>query len=201
MALRAEELRASGRKVTSCNIGNPQQLKQKPITFFRQVLALVDYPDLMASPILPEDAKARASGLLDEIVSTGSYSHSQGILSIRKHVAEFIERRDGFPANPNHIFLTGGYARACLLTPAFSASPGVQSVLGAIISSSKVGIMIPIPQYPLYSATMSLNNGVTVPYYLAEDQHWSMDVSELSRSLKKVSSLSLLILLPLRGNL
>lgn len=48
IAIRAEELREEcateeGRKklgfneVISCNIGNPQQLEQKPITFFRQV--------------------------------------------------------------------------------------------------------------------------------------------------------------------
>jgi alanine transaminase len=48
IALRAEELREEcstdeGKKklgfneVISCNIGNPQQLGQKPITFFRQV--------------------------------------------------------------------------------------------------------------------------------------------------------------------
>ena len=48
IAIRAEELREQctsedGRKklgfdkVISCNIGNPQQLDQKPITFFRQV--------------------------------------------------------------------------------------------------------------------------------------------------------------------
>ena len=47
IAIRAEQLRhqlASGTAkglafdaITSCNIGNPQQLGQKPITFFRQV--------------------------------------------------------------------------------------------------------------------------------------------------------------------
>lgn len=48
IAIRAEELRkecatSQGSKklgfdkVISCNIGNPQQLEQKPITFFRQV--------------------------------------------------------------------------------------------------------------------------------------------------------------------
>jgi aspartate/methionine/tyrosine aminotransferase len=53
--------------------------------------------------------------------------------------------------------------------------------------------MIPIPQYPLYSAALSLCNGVQVPYYLEEDKHWSMDVAELERSLKKVSHNSKLI--------
>ena len=34
------------KKIVMCNIGNPQQLGQKPITFFRQVLALCDYPQV-----------------------------------------------------------------------------------------------------------------------------------------------------------
>jgi alanine transaminase len=31
-------------QVIYCNIGNPQQLGQVPVTFFRQVLAICDYP-------------------------------------------------------------------------------------------------------------------------------------------------------------
>lgn len=45
LAIRAEEIKkdlAEGKeypfsRVVNCNIGNPQQLNQKPITFFRQV--------------------------------------------------------------------------------------------------------------------------------------------------------------------
>ena len=33
-----------------CNIGNPQQLGQLPVTFFRQVLALCDYPPVRMPP-------------------------------------------------------------------------------------------------------------------------------------------------------
>ncbi len=29
-----------------CNIGNPQALGQKPVTFYRQVLAICDYPQV-----------------------------------------------------------------------------------------------------------------------------------------------------------
>lgn len=63
-------------------------------------------------------------------------------------MAKFLEERDQFPANPDHIFLTAG------------ASPGVQNVLSTIISGPDVGIMIPIPQYPLYSASVALYNGL-----------------------------------------
>lgn len=37
--------------------------------------------------------------------------------------------------------------------------------------------MIPIPQYPLYTALISLFNGTAVPYYLNESKGWSLEVS------------------------
>ncbi|RKP13802.1 pyridoxal phosphate-dependent transferase [Piptocephalis cylindrospora] len=169
--------------VVACNIGNPQQLNQKPITFFRQVAALTEYPDLLApenrpttSKLFPEDAITRAETLLRDMgaPSIGAYTHSQGILSIRRTVADFIRRRDGdaFPTpDPNNIFLTTG------------ASSGVQTVLGFLIGHPDVGVMIPIPQYPLYSATLSLYGGKGVPYFLNEKEDWGMSVVELTESI------------------
>lgn len=102
IAVRSEELRqhlaaspAHGLPfdaVVSANIGNPQQLDQKPITFFRQVLSMLEYPALLDSDgIFPADAKARARALLADVGSVGAYSQSQGVLPIRKSVARFIE--------------------------------------------------------------------------------------------------------------
>lgn len=39
-------------------------------------------------------------------------------------------------------------------------------ILNSIITGPNDGIMIPIPQYPLYSASISLNGGHACPYYL-----------------------------------
>ena len=56
-----------------CNIGNPQQLKQQPITFFRQVAALVDCPSLLngdkdaLQKLFPNDAIERAELLVKEV--------------------------------------------------------------------------------------------------------------------------------------
>lgn len=36
-------------ELVMCNIGNPQALGQKPITFYRQVLAICDYPQVWVS--------------------------------------------------------------------------------------------------------------------------------------------------------
>ncbi len=41
---RAAELEKQGRAIIPCHIGNPQALGQTPITYLRQVLALVEEP-------------------------------------------------------------------------------------------------------------------------------------------------------------
>eukprot|EP00761_Pharyngomonas_kirbyi_P010253 gb/GECH01010272.1/.p1 GENE.gb/GECH01010272.1/~~gb/GECH01010272.1/.p1 ORF type:complete len:488 (+),score=158.35 gb/GECH01010272.1/:1-1464(+) len=158
-----------------CNIGNPQALRQRPITFFREVLSLVVAPHLLNKEgvlsEVKEDVIERARTILDSIPgNSGAYSHSMGLESVRKNVARFIETRDQQPANPNHIFLTDG------------ASPGIQSTLNAMIRSKNDGILIPRPQYPLYSASISLLGGSGIPYYLNEEKGWALDVKELDRA-------------------
>lgn len=98
---------------------------------------MCDNPELLKpenrellSKLYPADAIARAELLLKYIGSVGSYSHSQGIPHIRQNVAKFIERRDGYPANPDHIYLTQG------------ASSGVQTVLQLLTQNSNSGIMM-----------------------------------------------------------
>lgn len=49
-------------------------------------------------------------------------------------------------------------------------------MMQCIISSEKDAIMIPIPQYPLYSASITLNGGTAAPYYLDESKGWQLDI-------------------------
>lgn len=84
-----------------------------------------------------------------------------------------MEARDGHAANPSHIYLTQG------------ASPGVQTLLNILIKNEKTGVMIPIPQYPLYSATLTLYGATPVPYYLEESTGWSLDTKGLVKSVKE----------------
>jgi aspartate/methionine/tyrosine aminotransferase len=99
----------------------------------------------------------------------GAYSNSQGVPVVREEVAKFIEARDGFPADPAEIFLTNG------------ASEGVRYAMMALLRSRlsgfNDGILVPIPQYPLYSALTTLLKGNLVPYYLQEETGWGLQVS------------------------
>lgn len=182
LALRAEELREQlktnpgslpFKQVVNANIGNPQQLDQSPITFYRQVLALVQYPALLENPdvgiLFKQDAIERAEELIKEIGSVGAYSHSKGIPFVRKSIARFIENRDGFSADPESIYLCAG------------ASTGVTQLLNALSTGPTSGFLIPIPQYPLYSATLTLVNSTAVQYHLDEKKGWATDVDEVRK--------------------
>lgn len=175
--IRADELRSTLKqdplsltfdRIISANIGNPQQLGQEPLTWYRQVLSILQYPKLAeADDLFPKDVISRARNILDSIGSIGAYSHSQGDSLIRKSVAEFISKRDGFPSNPDNIFLTGG------------ASAAVSYLFEILSTSDKSGFLIPIPQYPLYTATISLNNAVPIGYFLDESNHWATNPASI----------------------
>ena len=163
------------KRVTLCNIGNPQSLQQAPLTHVRQTLAAVVCPSLLdsAPDAFPSDVVKRARGLLGEMHGVGAYSASQGVAGIRKRVAKAIEKRDGIPCNSDNIFLTNG------------ASEGVKVMLSLLLREKSDGILIPLPQYPLYSASMTLFGGTQIGYYLDENQAWALGEEELSHRLEE----------------
>jgi aspartate/methionine/tyrosine aminotransferase len=174
---RAAELERAGRRILYGNIGNPQALGQKPLSYIRQVLALCEYPDLLDSPaardgkVFPADVVAQARKILEATKhGLGAYSESKGVRMIREAVASFISERDGIEARADSIFLGDG------------ASKSVQLALRVLIASRSDGIMVPIPQYPLYSATITLYGGTQIPYYLDEDHDWSVSRELLDKA-------------------
>jgi alanine transaminase len=57
-----------------------------------------------------------------------------------------------------------------------------------ICASPETGILVPIPQYPLYTATLSVLNSRCVPYYLEESKAWGTKLSAIKESLDKARS-------------
>eukprot|EP00271_Cylindrocystis_brebissonii_P005272 TRINITY_DN17230_c0_g1_i1.p1 TRINITY_DN17230_c0_g1~~TRINITY_DN17230_c0_g1_i1.p1 ORF type:complete len:580 (-),score=110.14 TRINITY_DN17230_c0_g1_i1:517-2256(-) len=166
-------------EIIYCNIGNPQSLGEKPITFFRETLALCDHPSLLDHPKVGELFSStsidRARRILDSLpfCTVGAYSHSKGIALCREDIARGIEERDGHPSSAEHIFLTDG------------ASQGVHVMMSMLVRSKADGVLCPIPQYPLYSASLALNGGTLLPYFLDEARGWALDVAELERAYRE----------------
>mmetsp|Transcript_33189 Transcript_33189/g.61094 ORF Transcript_33189/g.61094 Transcript_33189/m.61094 type:complete len:529 (+) Transcript_33189:72-1658(+) len=164
------------------NIGNPHAVAQKALTWPRQVMSLLQLPDAigidhpLVSQMFPEDAIQRAREMKAALGGSGigAYTHSKGVRAFREDVARFIEKRDGAKpgsVNTENIFLTAG------------ASEAIGMLMTAMIKDDSCGIMIPIPQYPLYSASLGLLGGHQVGYFLDENSVWGLNMEELERSL------------------
>ena len=199
---RAAELEMQGKNIIPCNIGNPQALGQTPLTYYRQILGLVEdsskiarerqlknmfeespISDLRESDFIPDDVLAISENILSNMKSgMGAYTESKGERFIREAVTEFIDKRDdienlgGVSSDPEKIFLTGG------------ASQGVRFVIDLLIAQSNDGIMIPIPQYPLYSASIKKAGGVQVNYYPDEEKGWAFTRELLEESLDQANA-------------
>ncbi|MBU0529497.1 aminotransferase class I/II-fold pyridoxal phosphate-dependent enzyme [bacterium] len=190
---RAAKLKQQGKNIIPCNIGNPQALGQKPITFYREVLSLLENPNIIErekylyqNPINKFDnISNHAINVSEKLLTTmetglGAYTDSKGQYFIRESVAKFIDKRDSInssksylQSNPDNVFLTDG------------ASEGAKAVLELLISDKNDGIMIPIPQYPLYSATIKRCGGTQINYYPNEDNDWALNKEILEDSLQK----------------
>ncbi|XP_078542245.1 alanine aminotransferase 2-like [Lissotriton helveticus] len=166
-------------EVIRANIGDAQAMGQKPITFLRQVTALCLYPELLNDNKFPEDAKQKARRILEACGghSIGAYMDGKVIELIRTDVAKYIERRDGgIPSNPDDIYLSTG------------ASDSIVTMLKLLVAGqgkSKTGVLIPIPQYPLYSAALAELDAVQVNYYLDEENCWALNIAELRKALNE----------------
>ena len=195
---RAAELQKQGKKTIPCNIGNPQALGQQPITFYRQVLSLIEQPALLqrekqlrtilkSNPALQsefEDSFVISDYVLEfteKLLSNlksgvGAYTESKGPQFIREAIAAFIDQRDvgeasGRKSNPDSIFLTNG------------ASEGAKYIIDMLVAKRTDGIMIPTPQYPLYSATIRKIGGTQVNYYPDEDAGWLLNTEILEEAI------------------
>ena len=164
-------------KLIYVNIGDPQNLGQPPLTFSRQLLALCTYPSLLSgefSHIFPNDVKSRARKFFEHLGSFGGYSHSIGYPLVRKSVSDFISKRDEIHSDST-VILSDGASKIIQV---------LLSCLGNGGNSFPNGVMIPIPQYPLYSASLSYLGLRSVPYFLQEDSLWGFDIDKLTESLK-----------------
>ncbi len=78
----------------------------------------------------------------------GAYTNSQGFPAVREVVARFIGKRDGHPSDKEQIVLTDGASSGVRLLHQTMLPPG-----------EKDGVLVHIPQDPLYSALPALFDG------------------------------------------
>lgn len=163
-------------KIIKANIGDCHATGGRFISYIRQVLSVCTCPSLESSSLFLPDVVKRAKRIRENCgpgQSLGSYSESSGIDVLRKDVAEYISKRDEISANFENVFACTG------------ASAGIRTILKLMVADKRdppSGVMIPIPQYPLYSAALAEYGMKQIGYYLDEELHWAITTDELIRA-------------------
>ena len=105
--------------------------------------------------------------MIQALPNAQGYSDSKGILSARRAVVTRYELVDGFPRfDVDSVFLGNGVSELITMT------------LQALLDNGDQ-VLIPAPDYPLWTASTSLAGGTPVHYLCDETIGWQPDIADL----------------------
>lgn len=105
--------------------------------------------------------------MLATLPAAHGYSDSKGIISARRAVVSRYEQVDGFPlVDPEDVYLGNGVSELITMTMQALLDEGDE-------------VLIPAPDYPLWTAMTSLAGGTPVHYLCDEENGWNPDLEDL----------------------
>jgi len=100
------------------------------------------------------------------------YSHHLGIFSARKAVMHYTQQQGIHGVTIDDIFIGNGVSELILMS--------MQSVV-----NDGDEILIPSPDYPLWTTAVSLSGGKPVHYICDEDSEWNPDIDDISAKISR----------------
>ncbi len=105
--------------------------------------------------------------MIAAVPTAHGYSDSRGILSARRAIINWYEQVPGFPhIDPDDVYLGNGVSELITMT--------MQSLL-----NEGDEVLIPAPDYPLWTAMTSLSGGTPVHYLCDENNGWNPDLEDI----------------------
>lgn len=99
--------------------------------------------------------------------TSAGYSESRGILPARRAVVHHYQLQQGFPTiDLDDVWIGNGVSEL------------ISVALQALLNNGDE-VLIPIPDYPLWTAVTNLAGGVPVHYLCDEDNEWNPDLADL----------------------
>jgi alanine-synthesizing transaminase len=105
--------------------------------------------------------------MIRNLPTAQGYSDSKGIVPARRAVAQYYQTRNMPDMDLEDIYLGNGVSEL------------IQMVCNALVDNGDE-VLIPAPDYPLWTACVSLAGGKAVHYRCDEQNHWWPDVSDLA---------------------
>lgn len=105
--------------------------------------------------------------MIEAMPHAHGYSDSRGIASARRAVVYRYEQVPGFPeVDPEHVYLGNGVSELITMTMQALLDEGDE-------------VLIPAPDYPLWTAMTSLGGGTPVHYVCDPDAEWQPDLEDI----------------------
>ena len=105
--------------------------------------------------------------IADHIAHTDPYTHQQGLPAAREAIAAFHKRRGTPNASPERVFIGNGVSELIDLSLRALLNPGDE-------------VLLPSPDYPLWSAATILNDGRPVYYRCLPENGFLPDPDEIA---------------------
>lgn len=105
--------------------------------------------------------------IADRIANTDPYTHQQGLPAAREAIAEFHRLRGTPNASPERVFVGNGVSELIDLSLRALLNPGDE-------------VLLPSPDYPLWSAATILNDGRPVYYRCTPENGFLPDPEEIA---------------------
>ena len=105
--------------------------------------------------------------MIAAVPTSHGYSESRGILSARRAIVSRYEETPGFPlVDPENVYLGNGVSELITMTMQALLDQGDE-------------VLIPAPDYPLWTAMTSLSGGTPVHYLCDEQNEWQPDLEDI----------------------
>ena len=104
--------------------------------------------------------------MIKHLPEAQGYSDSRGLPSARRAVVQYYETRGIENLDSDEVFLGNGVSELITLSLQALCNPGDE-------------ILVPSPDYPLWTASVALSGGTPVHYRCLEEDDWNPDLEDL----------------------
>ncbi len=104
--------------------------------------------------------------VLSEMPESQGYSDARGIATAREAVARYYDRRGVHGVSADDVYLGNGVSELIVMALQALLNPGDE-------------VLVPAPDYPLWTGAVNLGGGRAVHYRCVEDLDWNPDVEHV----------------------
>lgn len=106
----------------------------------------------------------------NNLITSQGYSDSKGLKSARKSIVEYYKNKNIDNIDIEDIYIGNGVSELILMA------------MQAFLNSGDE-VLIPMPDYPLWTASVNLYGGKAVHYRCEENNEWNPDIKDIERKI------------------